>query len=262
VEGLGRGVDKLNMIGTRRRRKIRLEDFDLRLPEQVCVIDIELESGDVRNPNTCIPSLVGVLPFILKRGRYTQKHPTIIFLHDEEHYQLLEKYLASFSGIVIGHNILGFDYKVLKKFINLRGIVEKSVDTLDLLASKCKGKRWGLSLNNLSEKNLYRSKKHKGSSISDLWNSGQGNEVIDYNIEDCKLTFKLWYLMVKKQLIVLDDKEYAEEWQNFRRKLAISFHDLEILVGKSNPVTYANWLRKSSRKKTFIPLRKYSSYTH
>jgi hypothetical protein len=250
------------MIRTRRKRKIRLEDFDLRLPEQICVIDIELESGDVRNPNTCIPSLIGVLPYVLKRGRYTQQHPTVIFLHDKEHYQFLEKYLAAFSGIVIGHNILGFDYKVLKQFINLRGIVEKSVDTLDLLASKCKGKRCGLSLNNLSEKNLHRSKKLKGALIANLWNSGRGNEVIDYNIEDCKLTFKLWNHMVKKQLIILDDKEYAEEWQNFRRKLAISLHDLEILVGKSNPVSYAGWLRKSALKKTFLPLRKYCSYTH
>jgi hypothetical protein len=86
------------MIRTHRKRKIRLEDFDLRLPGQICVTDIELESGDVRNPNTCI--------------------------------------------------------------------------------------------------------------------------------------------------------------------LAISLHDLEILVGKSNPVSYAGWLCKSARKKTFLPLRKYCSYTH
>ncbi len=208
--------------------------------------------------------MVGILPFVLKRGRYKQKHPAIIFLNDKEHYQLLEKYLTDFPGIIVGHNIFGFDYKVLKNFIDLRGVISKSVDTLDLLASKCKGKRWKLSLNNLSKINLGRSKKFEGATISGLWNSGKGNEVIDYNIEDCLLTFKLWYHLTTKRprLVILDDKKYAEERQNLRRKLAIFPRDLQILVGQSNPVTYSSWLRKPANKKTFLPFCERFSYTH
>ena len=144
--------------------------------------------------------MVGILPFVLKRGRYKQKHPAIIFLNDKEHYQLLEKYLTDFPGIIVGHNIFGFDYKVLKNFIDLRGVISKSVDTLDLLSSKCKGKRVEVVLEqSIQDKFGCVSKKFEGATISGLWNSGKGNEVIDYNIEDCLLTFKLWYHLTTKR---------------------------------------------------------------
>jgi hypothetical protein len=103
------------MILTRHRFKERLENLGLRLPERVCVLDIELESGDVRKPKTCIPSIIGVLPFVLMRGRYKQEHPIIVFLRDKEHYRFREKYLAEYPGIIIGHNLLGFDFFVLKE---------------------------------------------------------------------------------------------------------------------------------------------------
>ncbi len=192
----------------------------------------------------------------------TRNRFRLFFFPDEEHMKLLEGGLQNVPDLIIGHNILGFDYKALKKHISLRKIIEKSVDTLDLLASKCKGKRWKLSLDSLSKLNLGKGKKLKGASIPALWNSGKGNEVIAYNITDCILTFELWFHMIQKQLVILDDKEYAEEWQNFRRKLKISPRDLQILVGQSNPVSYVSWTRKSDIKKTFLPFAEYCSYTH
>ena len=247
---------------TRHRFKEKLSDHGLKLPKVVWVLDIE--TIDQKLPEKwqdASVGIVGVLPYKLVGNRYKKQIP-IIFLPDEEHMKLLEDCLKNVPDLIVGHNILGFDYKVLKKFISLLGVIEKSVDTLDLLASKCKGKRWRLSLDNLSKLNLGKGKKFKSVSVPALWNSGNGNEVIDYNITDCALTFELWLHMIQKRLVVLDDNEYPEERQNFQRKLAIFPRDLQILVGQSNPVTYSSWLRKPAQKKTFLPFYKYCSYTH
>ena len=250
------------MYLTRHRLKAKLSDHGLKLPKIVWILDIE--TTDTKLPKKrqdASVGIVGVLPYKLEGSRYKKQIP-IIFFPDEEHMKLLEDVLQNVPDLIVGHNILGFDYKVLKKHISLRKIIEKSVDTLDLLASKCKGKRWKLSLDSLSKLNLGKGKKLKGASIPALWNSGKGNEVVAYNITDCILTFELWLHMIQKQLVILDDKEYAEEWQNFRRKLKISPRDLQILVGQSNPVSYMSWTRKSDIRKTFLPFAEYCSYTH
>lgn len=247
---------------TRHRFKEKLSDHGLKLPKVVWVLDVETTDKKLpKKRQDASVGIVGVLPYKLEGNRYKKQIP-IIFFPDEEHMKLLENCLQNVPDLIVGHNILGFDYKVLKKLISLRGVIEKSVDTLDLLASKCKGKRWRLPLDSLSKLNLGKGKKLKGASIPALWNSGNGDEVIDYNITDCILTFELWFHMIQKQLVVLDDKKYPEERQNFQRKLAIFPRDLQILVGHLHSVSYANWARKSDEKKTFLPFYKYCSYTH
>jgi len=251
------------MIRTRHRFKGRLEDLGLRLPQRICVLDIELESGDVRKPKTCIPSIVGVLPFVLKRGRYKQEYPIIIFLRDKEHYQILENYLAEFPGIIIGHNLLGFDFLVLKEWINVKPLIRKSVDTLALLSTKTRGRYWGLGLDNLARQNLGKSKTLKSKTVSTLWNSGRGNEVIEYNYKDCILTFEFWFHMIRKRVVCLDKKKHPEEWRNFRRKLAVFDADLIYLVGKQKPPAYATWLRRAKAREMFVDIPYgHCSFTH
>jgi hypothetical protein len=250
------------MILTRHRFKERLEDLGLQLPERVCVLDIELESGDVRKPELCVPSIVGVLPFVLKRGSYEQEHPIIVFLRDKEHYQFLEEYLARFPGIIIGHNLLGFDFLVLKERINVKPLIRKSVDTLALLSAKKTASRWGLGLDNLARQNLGKRKTLKPTTISNLWNSGRWNEVIGYNYNDCVLTVEIWFHMIRKRIVCLDRKRYPKEWQNFRRKLAIFNWDLAYLVGKQRPLTYATWVKRAKAKQPFVDIPYGCSFTH
>ena len=206
--------------------------------------------------------MVGVLPYVLKRGRYKQEHPPIIFLRDKEHYQFLEEYLVKFPGIIIGHNLLGFDYLVLKEWINVKPLIGKSVDTFALLSAKKRVSRWGLGLDNLARQNLGKGKKLKPTTISTLWNSGRGNEVIEYNYNDCVLTFEIWFHMIRKRIVCLDRKKYSEEWKDFQRKLAIFNWDLTYLLGKQKPLTYATWLRRAKSKKPFVDIPYGCSFTH
>jgi hypothetical protein len=137
------------------------------------------------------------------------------------------------------------------------------VDTLALLSAKKRISRWGLSLDNLARQNLGNHKALRPATISTLWNSGRGNEVIEYNYNDCVLTFEIWFHMIQKRIVHLDRKMYPEEWQNFRRKLAIFPWDLTYLVGKQNDLKYNTWIRKAKSRKTLMKLP-YSrcSFTH
>jgi hypothetical protein len=124
------------------------------LPKRICILDIETEETKFKSPEKSKLAFVGIKVFTLHNGRYyPHKHeyylPKQISLcfntenanvsvHKHKCYppnqiSVLERFLKEFSGIIIGHNILQFDYRVLRSLISLEGVVEKTVDTLAFL---------------------------------------------------------------------------------------------------------------------------------
>ncbi len=103
---------------------------------------------------------------------------------------------------MIGHNILNFDYEVLKRHISLQGLTGRTVDTLGFLYKKrstepiflpklAEDSLKGLSLDNLAQRDLGRGKGMSGWSIPKMWREGRREEVIAYNKEVFVLTFSL-----------------------------------------------------------------------
>lgn len=185
------------------------------LPEKVCVLDLETSQLVRGEPKKTPLAFVGTMVYELRDGRYHQG-PHRCFLPDE--LGELEELLRDFEGLVLGHNILNFDYEVLKPYIPLRGIVEKTVDTLGFLYEKrstepmfargTKSSLKGLSLDNLTQRNLGRGKKGiSGRSVPKLWREGRRDEVIAYNKEDLVLTFSLWQWMVEDRTVVLGERD-------------------------------------------------------
>ncbi len=196
----------------------------VRLPERVCVLDLET-SKLVKGELSALPlAFVGTLTYELRAGDYLPG-PHLTFLPDQ--LDGLEKLLQSFEGVVLGHNILGFDYEVLEPRVSLWGAKERTVDTMGFLYEKrATEPMWspmethdalsGLSLNNLARRNLGWGKKEgiSGRSIPKMWREGKREEVIAYNREDLALTFALWRHMVEGRTVVLRE---PEEFDRHRR---------------------------------------------
>ncbi len=183
-------------------------------PKKVCVLDLETSKLVRGEPEKTPLAFVGTLIYELRGGRY-QAGPHRCFFPDE--LKGLEQLLKSFEGIVLGHNILNFDYKVLGARISLEGVVGKTVDTLAFLYEKRSTEPLfaggtsrlleGLSLDNLTQKNLGRGKVISGRSIPKLWREGRREEVIAYNKEDLVLTYSLWWWMVEGRTVLIRERE-------------------------------------------------------
>lgn len=186
------------------------------LPEKVCVLDLEtskLISGEL---GTTPLAFVGIMIYELHEGDYCPG-PHRCFLPGE--LVELEGLLGDFEGLVIGHNILNFDYEVLKHYISLQGLMGRTVDTLGFLYEKrstepmftggTESSLEGLSLDNLAQRNIGRGKGMSGRSIPKMWREGRREEVIAYNREDLVLTFSLWRWMVEGRTVVLERDEFG-----------------------------------------------------
>ncbi len=182
-------------------------------PEKVLVLDLETSKLVRGEPQATPLAFVGTMTYELRDARY-RPGPHRCFLPDE--LAKLEELLRAFGGVVLGHNILNFDYEVLEPRISLEGVREKTVDTLGFLYEKrsteppefggAEGSLEGLSLDNLARRNLGRGKAISGKSIPMMWRQGRRDEVIAHNKEDLILTFSLWLHMVEGHTVVLGDR--------------------------------------------------------
>lgn len=127
------------------------------LPEKVCILDLETETISFQAPEECRLAFVGTQVYSLDNDRYHPSRPRLFFPEDLHE---LEVFLRNFDGIIIGHNILQFDYDVLHmhfpgKLIPAE-IVEKTVDTLYFLYARNAGGLEGssLSLDDLAKANF------------------------------------------------------------------------------------------------------------
>jgi len=190
------------------------------LPQQVCVLDLETERLITGEPGKTPLAFVGTMIYELRHGRY---HPGPHRCFLPEDLGQLESLLRNLKGLVLGHNILNFDYEVLQSRISLEGVLEKTVDTLGFLYEKrtteplwspMRGESLeGLSLDNLAQRNLNRGKSLSGKSIPKMWREGRRLEVIAYNREDLVLTFSLWWHMVEGRAVVIKERDESDRYQ-------------------------------------------------
>ncbi len=107
--------------------------------------------------------------------------------------------LLSKAGIIVGFNILAFDYKVLKKYGLQKGLEKKSIDIFAIIKNKT-----GIwySLNNLSIENGGKGKLHKGKDLAKM----TGVSLYEGCKADVKETKFLYEKMLNKKLKYIKDK--------------------------------------------------------
>lgn len=93
------------------------------------------------------------------------------------------------AGLVIGFNVIGFDYKVLQAYTHLD---LKQIKTLDLIWDVRKNLGRRASLNNLAKNTLGRGKLGTGLDALEWYKNKQTDQLAAYCMEDVKLTYELY----------------------------------------------------------------------
>jgi hypothetical protein len=217
------------------------------LPASACVLDIETEEVDFFFPEEAEVAIVGTITYELKEGHY-RAGPYRCFRTED--LPALQQMLDAFPGLIIGHNILGFDYRALRTRLNLEPFIQKTVDTLLLLFESLGGniespegdKRIlrGLDLDTLGKLNIGEGKTLKGKSIGQLWRQGREEEVVAYNNADCRITHRLWEHLVTEETVTVGSGRSS-------RRHPLTEGDLRILRGLEPRFTFATWMEKLGR---------------
>lgn len=243
----------------------------LTLPKRVCSLDIETEQAKGEESRLL---LAGLVVYTLHAGKY---FPCRYRAYQAQDLSSLILFLKDFKGIIIGHNIFEFDYKVLKyecrveniynklsrantgsiclPKLDLNGIIEKSVDTL-WFACRQKGGRGGLKLASLVRINLRRTAKGTiGKNIARYWHHGQRKKVFAYNKNDCVITHKLWWQMVRSRELyfevaanqdidALSSTERSQFMKRMERRFRITYSEAQYLTGQRKILNYRQWVTR------------------
>lgn len=116
---------------------------------------------------------------------------------EDDIYQLLDR--LNDASLIVGHNIIKFDYKVLKHYFekeDMNILVEKAFDTM-LEFAKLTGKGGWVSLDDLARRNFGMNKIEDSMDIPKMWRDGKREDVKRYLLNDLKMTEKV-YLHGKK----------------------------------------------------------------
>ncbi|MFH1452738.1 MAG: ribonuclease H-like domain-containing protein [Armatimonadota bacterium] len=93
------------------------------------------------------------------------------------------------ADLVIGFNIINFDYKVLQAYTHLD---LRQIKTLDLSWEVKKNMGRRISLNNLAKNTLNKSKLGSGLEAVEWYRNKQMEQLISYCMEDVKITHELY----------------------------------------------------------------------
>ncbi len=115
---------------------------------------------------------------------------------------LIEKLLT--FDLVVGFNVLRFDYTVLSGYIDFDF---STVPTLDMLDDVFQLLRFRLSLDHLATENLGAAKTGDGLDAVKWWRAGDRQKVIDYCRRDVELTRDLFELGARQGHLVYRDRE-------------------------------------------------------
>ncbi|KHO47728.1 MAG: DEAD/DEAH box helicase [archaeon GW2011_AR5] len=110
----------------------------------------------------------------------------ISFFRENQINELIESLKK--SDIIIGHNLIRFDYLVLLNYIEQNAIDTLGKITFDTWADLERLTNSWVSLDDLCKRNLGISKTFDPLKIPKMWRDGMQNEVIDYLANDLKMT--------------------------------------------------------------------------
>jgi hypothetical protein len=98
------------------------------------------------------------------------------------------------GGKLLGHNIAGFDLRVLKDAMDIYCIKEyfdkKAYIDTSFILNKEHGERYSLS--NLVQHTLGADKLMDSADAPVVWKAGGYAEVAEYCLKDCELVYDLW----------------------------------------------------------------------
>ncbi|MEK6946028.1 MAG: hypothetical protein AABX32_00310 [Nanoarchaeota archaeon] len=114
------------------------------------------------------------------------------------------------ADIIVGHNLLRFDYLVLQPYLNEDVVKLLANKTFDMMLELEKTTRCWVSLDDLGKRNLGMTKSVDTLKIPKMWRDGQQEEVKDYLINDLKMTEAIFNHGKKIGKFKYEHKEYGD----------------------------------------------------
>lgn len=118
------------------------------------------------------------------------------------------------SSLIVGHNIIKFDYKVLGHYVgkdDMEKFYDKTFDTM-IEFSRFTGRGGWVSLDDLARRNFGMSKTEESMNIPKMWRDGKREEVKSYLLNDLKMTEKVYLHGKKGGTFKYEHKEYGESF--------------------------------------------------
>ncbi|MGD0266202.1 MAG: hypothetical protein ABSD47_14780 [Candidatus Methylomirabilota bacterium] len=201
------------------------------------VVDIETDVPDPKQAvDLCEPFLVGMKPFSVVKG---ELQPGKYRYFEQKDFAKGARGLRRFPGPIVGYNLLGFDYVVLRELVNVEPFLERTVDLLDFLSRKM-GSHRGLKLHKVCMELLGQGKSIKDArGLAAMWEAGEREGVLQYNECDCDLTARLWLWLRNRSRIKFQ-----------KRTLQLTKDDQAFLDGRCPVFTYTEWLQKNFEPQT------------
>lgn len=115
------------------------------------------------------------------------------------------------SDLIIGHNLLNFDYQVLQQYTNeniYHILSDKTFDTM-LELNKYTNGCW-TSLDDLCRLNLGEGKTHSGALTPKMWRDGKFKDVEEYLLNDLTKTKDIYQYIKKNKRVKYTHKHYGE----------------------------------------------------
>ena len=148
--------------------------------EKIVFFDLETKKlfSDVPGPRD--PSKLGLaVAGILIEDKHT--------FFEEDKVKDLFKALDA-ADLIVGHNLLRFDYLVLQPYTDFDVLEHYKKKTIDMHAHLENKTGKYLALDHLAQMNIGMKKPFDGTLIPPLWNAGKHKEVKEYLLNDLKMT--------------------------------------------------------------------------
>jgi hypothetical protein len=190
-------------------------------------VDVESIKSDRKHPEKSGLKCVTVLDFEFDDD-FVGGHTAITF--EEEALPLLREKLAKHTGIILGHNLFTFDFRVLSSRIKLDGIIEKMVDIRAWFEERTFEPDLPFSFNSIVKHNLDDPAIPSTTKINRLWLTSRRDQVFESNQNDCINLLTLWGKMIFKRELNVPLLKLGRA-KTIVRRFRINDVDRQILLG-------------------------------
>lgn len=114
------------------------------------------------------------------------------------------------ADMIVGHNLFGFDYKVLQRYATFSVVERYKKKTYDFLQLLMDITDRRVSLNDLAKRNLQEEKSGSGADAPKLFAEGKLSALKEYLLMDLLLTAKLFAYVSKNGRLRYGHKIYKE----------------------------------------------------
>lgn len=134
--------------------------------------------------------------------------------YEEENIEDLIFEIIVNVDLVVGHNILQFDSRVLKHYVDnkcMKVFTERAFDTM-LEFDKFTGDAGWVSLNDIAQRNFGMMKTEKSVEVPKIWREGHYDVVKSYLKNDLLMTEKFFLAGLKGQRFKYEHKVYGKSY--------------------------------------------------